>query len=60
MDAVNLRIAEKYLEQFGKLADENNTMIIPSDLSDVSGVVASITKVLKQTSRQGSKNEPSK
>jgi len=58
MDAVNLRIAEKYLEQFGKLADENNTMIIPSNLSDVAGVVASMTKVLNKTSRAGTKHKP--
>ena len=29
-DAVNLRIAEAYLGEFGKLAKQNNTMIIPS------------------------------
>ena len=49
MNAVNLRIAEDYLEQFGKLADKNNTMIIPSNLSDVAGVVASASKVLQET-----------
>ena len=49
MDAVNLRIAENYLDQFGKLADVNNTMIIPSNLSDVAGIVASASKVLKAT-----------
>jgi regulator of protease activity HflC (stomatin/prohibitin superfamily) len=45
MDAVNLRIAESYLAEFGKLAQKNNTMIIPSNLSDVSSLVASISKV---------------
>lgn len=47
MNAVNLRIAEQYLGEFGKLADTNNSMIIPTNLSDVAGVVASLTKVLK-------------
>ena len=41
-DAVNLRIAESYLNEFGKLAQKNNAMIIPSNLSDVAGVVSSI------------------
>lgn len=44
-DAVNLRIAEQYLNEFGKLAQKNNTMIIPSDLSDVAGVVGTIGKI---------------
>ncbi|RPI15395.1 MAG: paraslipin [Ignavibacteriae bacterium] len=45
MDAVNLRIAEHYLDEFGKLAQKNNTMIIPSTLSDVSGMVGAVSKV---------------
>jgi regulator of protease activity HflC (stomatin/prohibitin superfamily) len=45
VDAVNLRIAESYLGEFGKLAQKNNAMIIPSNLSDVAGVVASIGKI---------------
>lgn len=45
MDAVNLRIAEEYIAEFGKLAKTNNTMIVPSDLSDVAKMVASIGKV---------------
>jgi regulator of protease activity HflC (stomatin/prohibitin superfamily) len=43
-DAVNLRIAEQYLGEFGKLAQKNNTMIIPSNLSDVATMVATISK----------------
>ncbi len=48
-DAVNLRIAEQYLDQFGKLASTNNTMIIPSNLSDVASVIAAANNVLKNT-----------
>ncbi len=51
MNAVNLRVAEQYLNEFGKLAKENNTMIIPSNLSDVSGIIATATKVLEQTKK---------
>jgi regulator of protease activity HflC (stomatin/prohibitin superfamily) len=47
MDAVNLRIAEHYLDEFGKLAQKNNTMIIPSNLSDVAGVVSSFGKIFE-------------
>lgn len=45
VDAVNLRIAEGYLSEFGKLAQTNNAMIIPSNLSDVAGVVSSVGKI---------------
>ncbi|HLP15988.1 MAG TPA: stomatin-like protein [Bacteroidota bacterium] len=44
-EAVNLRIAEQYLSEFGKLAKTNNAMIIPSNLSDVAGVVGSVGKI---------------
>ncbi|WP_069471781.1 SPFH domain-containing protein [Candidatus Marithrix sp. Canyon 246] len=49
LEAVNLRVAESYIKEFGKLAKENNTMIIPSDLADVSSLVAAATSVIKQT-----------
>jgi regulator of protease activity HflC (stomatin/prohibitin superfamily) len=49
MDAVNLRIAEQYLTEFGKLAQENNTMILPTNLTDIAGIVATATKVFKET-----------
>lgn len=49
MNAVNLRIAEQYLGEFGKLAKTNNTMIVPADLSDIAGVIASVTSVLSKT-----------
>ncbi|MEO0415035.1 MAG: stomatin-like protein [Verrucomicrobiota bacterium] len=48
-DAVNLRIAEQYVEQFGNLAKENNTLIIPSDVADVGGTVATLAKVLDKS-----------
>lgn len=51
-DAVNLRIAEQYLNEFGKLASENNTMIIPANLSDISGVIATATSVFQNTSKK--------
>ncbi len=47
-DAVNLRVAEQYITEFGNLAKTNNTMIIPSDLSDIAGLVSTATKVIKK------------
>lgn len=45
-DAVNLRIAEAYLNEFGKLAQKTNAMIIPSNLTDVASMVSSVGNVL--------------
>ena len=49
MNAVNLRVAEQYLTEFGKLAKTNNSMIVPADLSDIAGILSSITSVLNKT-----------
>lgn len=49
MNAVNLRIAEQYLTEFGKLAKTNNSMIVPADLSDIAGVISSITSVITKS-----------
>jgi len=47
VNAVNLRIAEQYLDEFGKLAKTNNSIIIPSDLSDVAGMIKAASSVIK-------------
>lgn len=60
IDAVNLRIAESYLLEFGKLAQKNNAMIIPSNLSDVAGVVASIGKIFSAMNQKEVLEQPTK
>jgi regulator of protease activity HflC (stomatin/prohibitin superfamily) len=52
MDAVNLRVAEQYIIEFGKLAKENNTMIIPTNLADLSGLIATATSVVNTTKKK--------
>ncbi|HPN31018.1 MAG TPA: stomatin-like protein [bacterium] len=49
-DAVSLRIAEQYIAEFGKLAKTNNTMIIPSNLNDIGGTIAALTKIISAES----------
>lgn len=39
-EAANLEVAKQFVGEFGKLAKENNTMIVPGSLTDVSGMVA--------------------
>jgi regulator of protease activity HflC (stomatin/prohibitin superfamily) len=49
--AVNLRVAEQYLGEFGKLAKTNNSIIIPTNLADIAGVIKAATSVIKDQSR---------
>ncbi|OPY02323.1 MAG: Modulator of FtsH protease HflK [Syntrophorhabdus sp. PtaB.Bin047] len=47
INAVNLRIAEQYINEFGKLAKTNNTLILPANLGDLAGLVSTVTTILK-------------
>jgi regulator of protease activity HflC (stomatin/prohibitin superfamily) len=47
--AANLKVAELYIGAFSNLAKTNNTLIIPSNLSDVAGLVASAMTVLDRS-----------
>lgn len=47
--AVNLRVAEQYVKEFGRLAQHGNTLIVPSNLSDIGGFVAAAMKTLEAT-----------
>jgi regulator of protease activity HflC (stomatin/prohibitin superfamily) len=46
--AVQLKVAEKAVEAFAQLAQKNNTMIVPGNLSDVSALIASAMAVFRQ------------
>jgi regulator of protease activity HflC (stomatin/prohibitin superfamily) len=39
-DAAQLRVAEEYVKQFGAMAKTTNTMILPANLADISGLIA--------------------
>jgi regulator of protease activity HflC (stomatin/prohibitin superfamily) len=47
-DAASLDVAKKYLDEFGKLAKINNTMIIPGNLSDISSMIAAAMATFQQ------------
>jgi regulator of protease activity HflC (stomatin/prohibitin superfamily) len=48
MNAVNLKIAEQYVQAFGELARQGNTLIVPANLADMSSLIASAMTVVKQ------------
>jgi regulator of protease activity HflC (stomatin/prohibitin superfamily) len=46
--AANLRVAEQYVTQFGRLAKESNTLVIPGNVGDVAGMVATAMSALNK------------
>jgi regulator of protease activity HflC (stomatin/prohibitin superfamily) len=48
-EAMQLRVAEDYVQQFGNLARTANTLVVPANLSDVASMIALATKVFDQT-----------
>ncbi|MFL6549085.1 MAG: SPFH domain-containing protein [Povalibacter sp.] len=52
MEAMQLRVAEEYVKQFGKLADEaSSTLIVPATLTDIPAMIAMATSVVKQQTK---------
>lgn len=49
-EAVQLRVAEQYIEEFGNLAKTGNSLIIPANLGDISSLIATAMTVIKQES----------
>jgi len=47
MNAVNLKVAEQYVEAFNELAKTNNTLILPGNLADMGGLVATAMNIVK-------------
>ncbi len=47
MEAVNLKVAEKYVEAFAGLAKTNNSLILPANLADVGSLIAAAMTVVK-------------
>ena len=47
-EAMQLRIGEEYVKQFGKLAKETNTLVLPANLSDIGSVVAMATSIMRR------------
>ena len=50
--AVNLKVAEQYVGAFNNLARTNNTLIVPANLSDISGLIATAMTVVKQQDKR--------
>ena len=49
IEAMQLRIGEEYLRQFGKLAKESTTLVVPGNLSDLAGIVTMATNIIRRS-----------
>ena len=47
-EAVQLRVAEQYIGQFGELAKESNTLVLPANVADVGSMIALAMKAINR------------
>jgi len=47
-DAVRLRVAEQYVTQFGQIAKEGNTVVVPANVADVASMITMAMNVMKK------------
>ena len=57
--AVNLKVAEEYIGAFGNLAKTGNTLIVPANLTDIAGLVATATSIVKSPALPPAPSAPS-
>ena len=48
-DAVQLKVAQDYIEKFGELARSNNTMILPANVADAASMMATAMSIINQS-----------
>lgn len=48
-EAVQLKVAEQYIAQFGNIAKQGNTLILPANLADVSSIIATAMSTIKRS-----------
>ncbi|WP_233236733.1 SPFH domain-containing protein [Bordetella sp. LUAb4] len=51
MEAVNLKVAERYVEAFGNVAKQGNTLILPANVADMGSMVATAMSIVKAAPR---------
>ena len=55
MDAANLKVAQEYVEAFGRLAKTSNTLIVPANAADIASLVTTAMTVLDKTRQAAAK-----
>jgi regulator of protease activity HflC (stomatin/prohibitin superfamily) len=58
-EAVQLRVAEQYIQKFGELANATDTtLIVPASVSDVTSMLATAMNVINRRSGDGTPGAP--
>ena len=52
-DAMKLRVAEQYIQQFGHLAQSTNSMIVPANVSDIAGMIGGAMNAMRLNKPDG-------
>jgi regulator of protease activity HflC (stomatin/prohibitin superfamily) len=58
LEAVQLRVAEQYVAQFGHIASRTNTVVVPANVSDVAGMIATAMKVFNSATPPAAPMQP--
>ena len=51
LEAINLQVAENYVDAFSQVAQKGNTLILPSNMADMGGMIASAMTIIKQQNK---------
>jgi C-terminal region of band_7 len=54
IEAMQLRIGEEYVKQFGKLAQTGTTLVVPANLTDLASIVTMATSIARKPTGQAS------
>ncbi len=57
-EAIQLKIAQQYIEEFGQIAKESNTLVLPASVADVGSMIALAMNAVKGTSKPASRGGP--
>lgn len=52
-EAVNLKVAERAVDAFAQLAQKNNTLIVPSNMSELSGLIGTAMTLMNKSTPKG-------
>jgi regulator of protease activity HflC (stomatin/prohibitin superfamily) len=58
LEAINLRVAEQWVSQFGNVAKTGNTLILPANFGDMASLIAAAMTTIKSTTPDGQRPEP--
>ena len=50
--AVNLMIAERYMDAFGRIAKEGNTLLLPANMGDPAGMISQASTIFQQLQKK--------